>query len=101
MRVAGEVRKRVDEAQRDMERSAVARQGSEEDGEEDEERGGVDADRRSLRSVRAGDRELLEGAEAEVESGGRGEGGVDLLEGVDATAAVTAGSAERVVEFER
>lgn len=100
MRVAGEVRKRVDEAQRDMERSAVARQGSEEDGEEDEERGGVDADRRSLRSVRAGDRELLEGAEAEVESGGRGEGGVDLLEGVDATAAVTAGSAERVVEFE-
>ncbi len=101
MRVAGEVRKRVDEAQRDMERSAVARQGSEEDGEEDEERGGVDADRRSLRSVRAGDRELLEGAEAEVESGGRGEGGVDLLEVVDAAAAVTAGSAERVVEFER
>lgn len=104
MRVAGEVRKRVDEAQRDMERSAVARQGSEEDGEEDEDRGGgVDADRRSLRSVRAGDRELLEGAEAEVESGGRGEGGdgVDLLDGADATAATTAGSAERVVEFER
>lgn len=101
MRVAGEVRKRVDEAQREMERSAVARQGSEEDGEEEgeEERSGGDADRRSLRSVREVDRELLEGAEAEVEPGGKGE--VEgLLEGLDATAAVSAGAAERV-EFER
>ncbi|KAK4697686.1 hypothetical protein P7C71_g454, partial [Lecanoromycetidae sp. Uapishka_2] len=61
MRVAGEVRKRVDEAQRDMERSALQR--SEADIDDDEERGsyGGESDRRSVRET---DRDLLEGEEA-------------------------------------
>lgn len=66
MRVAAEVKRRMDEAQREMERHAVAR-----DDEDDEDEGGGpgsyggEADRRSVREV---DRELLQGAEAEVES---------------------------------
>lgn len=59
MRVAAEVKRRVDEAQREMERHALARDEDEEDDE------GREADRRSVREV---DRELLQGAEAEVES---------------------------------
>lgn len=97
MRVAGEVRKRVDEAQREMERSALQR--SETDLDDEEEKGayGGDADRRSVREV---DRELLEGEEAVV---GVGRGGSlqveeDLLEGMDAQD----GSEEKArVEFER
>ena len=62
MRVAGEAKKRFDEAQREMERSALQRS----DADEDEDGGayGGDADRKS---VREGDRELLEGEEAIVE----------------------------------
>lgn len=97
MRVAGEVRKRVDEAQREMERSALQR--SETDLDDEEEKGayGGDADRRSVREV---DRELLEGEEAVV---GVGRGGSlqveeDLLDGMDAQD----GSEEKArVEFER
>lgn len=70
MRVAAEVRRRMDEAQREMERNALQR-----DDEDDEEDGGDgarisggyggDAERRSVKDA---DRDLLEGAEAEVES---------------------------------
>lgn len=100
MRVAGEVRKRVDEAQREMERSALGRTATDEDGDEDDGgviggEGVVESDRRSLRSVREVDRELLEGAEAVVGGGGTGGNGGDgckeLLEE----------GAEKVVEFER
>lgn len=108
MRVATEVRKRVDEAQREMERNAVARSHTnsmDDDGEEEEERsGGVEADRRSLRSVREGDRELLEGAEAEVEVGGKVAEEDDLLGEIDDMSAATGPSVakgEKVVEFER
>lgn len=83
MRVAGEVRKRMDEAQREMERAA--REGGREGGrvgedEEEDERG---ADRRS---VKAADRDLLEGAEAEVGAGvgaggGVGRGAKDVVDG--------------------
>ena len=97
MRVAGEVRKRVDEAHREMERSALQR--SETDLDDEEEKGayGVEADRKS---VAEGDRELLEGEEAIV---GVGRGGSlqieeDLLGGLN----VEAGSEEKAkVEFER
>lgn len=97
MRVAGEVRKRVDEAQREMERNALQR--SETDLDDEEEKGvyGGEADRRS---VREGDRELLEGEEA-VAGVGRGESlqvEEDLLGGMD----VDAGSKEKGrIEFER
>lgn len=62
IRVATEVRKRVDEASREFERNAVGTRMTE---EEDEEAGGYggDAERRSVRDA---DRDLLEGAEAVV-----------------------------------
>lgn len=67
MRVAGEVRKRVDEVGRDLERNALsAREQQIEDG--DEPYGG-DSDRKS---VREGDRDLLEGADAVAGDGGGG-----------------------------
>lgn len=97
MRVAGEVRKRVDEAQREMERSALQRSETDMDDEEDKGAYGGEADRRS---VREGDRELLEGEEAVV---GVGRGGSlqveeDLLGGMNAEA----GSEEKGrIEFER
>ncbi|KAI9788737.1 MAG: hypothetical protein M1816_006594 [Peltula sp. TS41687] len=66
MRVAAEVKRRMDEAQREMERHALARdRDGEEDVDEEDEGREADADRRSVREV---DRELLQGAEAEVES---------------------------------
>jgi len=70
MRVAAEVRRRMDDAQREMERNALQR-----DDEDDDDEGGDgarisggyggDAERRSVKDA---DRDLLEGAEAEVES---------------------------------
>ena len=97
IRVAGEVRKRVDEAQREIERSALQRSETDADDEDDRGAYGGDADRRS---VREGDRDLLEGEEAVV---GVGRGGSlqaeeDLLGGMD----VEAGSEEKGrIEFER
>lgn len=96
MRVAGEVRKRVDEAQREIERSALQRSETDVDDEDDKGAYG-EADRRS---VREGDRELLEGEEAVV---GVGRGGSlqveeDLLGKMDPEA----GSDEKGrIEFER
>jgi len=92
MRVAGEMRKRMDEAQREMERAARAGEDEEED-----ERGG------DRRSVKAADRDLLEGAEAEAGVGagakdGEGLGGL-LGDGlVDSKGEV---GFEKLVEFER
>lgn len=89
MRVASEVRKRMDDAQREMERSA--REGSRAyDDEEEDER---NFDRRS---VKPADRDLLEGAEAEAGVGavdGKGVGNGGLVEG--------AVEVEKLVEFER
>ena len=97
MRVAGEVRKRVDEAQREMERSALQRSETDLDDEEDKGAYGGEADRKS---VIEGDRELLEGEEAVV-GVGRSESlqvKEDLLGGMDAEAV----SEEKGrVEFER
>lgn len=99
MRVAGEVRKRVDEAQREMERSALQR--SETDIDDEEERGayGGESDRRSVRET---DRDLLDDEEAVV---GVGKGGnkeleEDLLSGMNDESG--AGMVEHgKVEFER
>ena len=99
MRVAGEVRKRVDEVGRDLERSALsAREQQMEDG--DEPYGG-ESDRKS---VRDGDRDLLEGADAVAGGGGRVESsGHDLLGGeMDGMGErPDAFGGEKVVEFER
>ena len=70
MRVAGEVKKRVDEAQRDLERNAMARSNSA--NEEDEEEESIVS---AARSVKETDRDLLEDAEAVVGGGGGGGNG--------------------------
>ena len=107
MRVAGEVRKRVDEVGRDLERSALSvREQQMEDG--DEPYGG-ESDRKSIRD---GDRDLLEGADAVAGGGGRAEGHAkdDLLGGEMDNAGgqperrntdLDAFGGEKVVEFER
>lgn len=105
MRVAGEVRKRMDEAQREMERAARegGRVGEERrrvgEDEEEEERG---FDRRS---VKAADRDLLEGAEAEA-GVGAGSGAKDVLdgeglEGLLGRGLVDSKEVAKLVEFER
>jgi len=94
MRVAAEVRKRMDEAGADLEKHAM--QGNYQD-EEEEERAAVYGGDAERRSVREGDRELLEGAEAEVEIGGVHTG----MESASGSGLVTEGEAEKTVEFER
>jgi hypothetical protein len=68
MRVAAEVRRRMDEAQKEMEKNAVHRpeeDEEDEDGYDPRSAGGYDAEHRSVRSE---DRDLLEGADAEAGS---------------------------------
>ncbi|KAI9715064.1 MAG: hypothetical protein M1812_006182 [Candelaria pacifica] len=68
MRVAAEVRRRMDEAQREMERNALGRD-EEDEGEEGEDSirtaSGYSGDAET-RSVKDSDRDLLEGAEADA-----------------------------------
>ena len=66
MRVATEFKRRMDEAQREMERNALSRDANDDD--DDVGPAGVDAGDADRRSVLDVDRELLQGAEAEVES---------------------------------
>ncbi|KAL8681220.1 MAG: hypothetical protein Q9186_002678 [Xanthomendoza sp. 1 TL-2023] len=68
MKVAQEVKKRMDEAQREMEKSAVQRppHGADEDEEDEEGVRGHMGEGDDRRSVLERDRDLLEGAEAEV-----------------------------------
>ena len=66
MRVASEVRKRMDEAQKDLERNAMSKDDDYYDEDEDEARTpGFQGGDPEKRSVRQQDRDLLEGAEAE------------------------------------
>jgi hypothetical protein len=65
-RVAVEVRRRMDEAQKDLEKSALGGRQDEEDEEDEDYSRGAEQDRRSVRSQ---DRDLLEGADAEAEDG--------------------------------
>ena len=111
MRVAAEVRRRMDEAQKEMEKNAVHRP----EDEEDEDEGydgtrtsgayGGDAERRSVRSE---DRDLLEGADAEAGSI-RGQEGMNEVKQTslnpsekDAGRSRSPSTAtQKVVEFER
>ncbi|KAL9595317.1 MAG: hypothetical protein Q9219_006513 [cf. Caloplaca sp. 3 TL-2023] len=109
MRVAQEVRKRMDEAQRELEKSAVHRPGDEdEEDEEVKEKGGYGGDAERT-SVMERDRDLLEGAEAMVEPHGSShnsssssrkeqEGRLIDLEGEEEVERKAKG---RIVEFER
>ena len=90
------MRKRVDEAHREMEKNALAH-GEGIDDEDDEGRASstytIDPERRSVRS---GDMDLLDGAEAEA--------GLSVKEGVGVVGAgtsIAAASEEKLVEFER
>ena len=74
MRVAQEVKKRMDEAQRELEKNALEAPRPHVDEEEDDDEhrghgGDVNDDRRSVLEK---DRDLLEGAEAEVIMEGKG-----------------------------
>lgn len=120
MRVASEVRKRMDEAQREMERSATTRSGTEDD-EDDEELAGrsgvnggyaIDPDRISVRET---DRDLLEDAEAVVGAGagvgggaGPGAGLRGIIKDLDSEISRKGeggsgvnGEGKKTVEFER
>jgi len=70
MRVATEVKRRMDEAQRDMEKSALGRSQGDDDDDDDEEGEGREHGHEGPggRTVRDGDRDLLGGVEAEVGS---------------------------------
>lgn len=107
MRVAQEVRKRMDEAQRELERSAVQRPGDEdEEDEEAKEKGDYrgDAERRSVMDR---DRDLLEGAEAMVEphgssgSAGKEREGQLIDAGAEIGDDVERNAEGKIVEFER
>ncbi|KAI4110789.1 MAG: hypothetical protein LQ339_001065 [Xanthoria mediterranea] len=114
MKVALEVKKRMDEAQRELEKNAVEvqRPHADEDEEDEEHRGhggDVNDDRRSVLEK---DRDLLEGAEAEVvvegkgvEAGGGGqEGRKEMGDLIDMGFGGEGGPVEgkgKVVEFER
>jgi hypothetical protein len=106
MRVAAEVKRRMDEAQKELEKNAMQRDDDEDDeGEEDQQSIGAyskDSDRRSVRSE---DMDLLEGADAEA-GDGKGSGQVYTstlsVEPASASSARRASSAtEKFVEFER
>ncbi|KAI9795839.1 MAG: hypothetical protein M1833_006788 [Piccolia ochrophora] len=68
MRVAAEVKRRMDDAQREMEKSALGKEEGDEEDDEDDAAAGGDQTEADHRSVREADRDLLEGAEAEVGS---------------------------------
>jgi hypothetical protein len=111
MRVAAEVRRRMDEAQKELEKNAVHR--PEEDEDEDE---GYDGPRTSgayggdaeRRSVRSEDRDLLEGADAEAMSI-RGQEGVSEVKQAtlspttptDARSRSASSATQKVLEFEQ
>lgn len=115
MRVAAEVRRRMDEAQKELEKNAVQRPEDDEDEDEGYDGKGAaggyggDAERRSVRSE---DRDLLEGADAEAGSIKGSLDGVSEVKqgtlspkGSDAHRARSISQAstdtQKVVEFER
>ncbi|TVY20908.1 putative GTPase-activating protein [Lachnellula arida] len=108
MRVAAEVRRRMDEAQKELEQNAVHRPDDDEDDEE-----GYDEPRtpggNAERSVRSEDRDLLEGADAEAMSL-RGHDGVSELKQQGSLSPTTTNAgrsrspsvaSSKVIEFER
>ncbi|KXJ94027.1 TBC domain-containing protein [Microdochium bolleyi] len=104
-RVAVEVRRRMDEAQRELERNALPGQRDEEDDEDDDLHVrpvgayGADAERRSVRSS---DRDLLDGADAEAGASKGQENGSSqsLLDTGNEASGKPAAPVTRTVEFE-
>ncbi|PSS03175.1 rab-GTPase-TBC domain-domain-containing protein [Coniella lustricola] len=125
MRVAAEVKRRMDEAQKELEKNAAPGQRPSHEEDEDDDDGDVDIhqltgtssgkkdmDGRSVRSVRIEDRALLEGADAEAGGNGQnshkgdgdGEGGASASSQAEARRRSVIESdvaiADRTVEFE-
>lgn len=106
MRVAAEVKRRMDEAQKELEKNATHRGDEDEDEEEEEIRiPGIGTDNRDSdrRSVRSEDRDLLDGADAEAGSA-RVEtlaGGGQSSRSRATTTASTKSGTEKILEFER
>lgn len=114
MRVAAEVKRRMDEAQRDLDR-ASGREGDAADDADDDDDDERDAAEKAyggdaeMRSVREADAELLEGAEAlDVDAAALAGTGAAVEAGGATAAAVgerrtrrASGAEEQVVEFER
>ncbi len=106
-RVAAEVRRRMEEAQRELEKNALPGQKDEEEEEEDEAHGrtaggyGGDPERRSVRSS---DRDLLDGADAEAGAAKGQEGSsqsiLDLDGGQPGRLRAVSSSSQRVIEFD-
>ncbi|TVY82341.1 putative GTPase-activating protein [Lachnellula suecica] len=108
MRVAAEVRRRMDEAQKELEKNAVHRPDDEEEDEEGYDpthtSGGYNGDA-ERRSVRSEDRDLLEGADAEAMSI-RGQEGISEVKQPSASRPSllerrSSGDSSKVIEFER
>lgn len=113
MRVAAEVRRRMDEAQKELEKNAVQRPEEDEDDEEEYHRTHTpgdayngDAERRSVRSE---DRDLLEGADAEAMSIRAHEGVTAVKQPIALSPIATdagrsrrgSGTSSKVIEFEQ
>ncbi|KAI1408575.1 TBC-domain-containing protein [Hypoxylon sp. FL1857] len=108
-RVAAEVRRRMEEAQRELEKNAVPGQKDEEEEEEEDIQGprttgyGGDAERRSVRSS---DRDLLDGADAEAGAAkgqdGQGQSIVESngVQGERPRTSSSSATTQRIVEFE-
>ena len=99
MRVAAEVRKKMDEAQKELERSALAHDEEEEEEEDDAPIPGIFAADLEKRGVREGDMDLLDGAEVGSIRGG--EGPVAATEDGISLEAENPAQEEQLVEFER
>jgi hypothetical protein len=110
MRVATEVRRRMDEAQKELEKNAVPGQRQDEDEEDDDDLGidigvrkgpgGASTD--ETRTVRSSDRDLLDGADAEAGASAKSQDLIDVspADGRPRTTSTATGSTTGVVEFE-
>ncbi|KAI1654103.1 TBC-domain-containing protein [Daldinia decipiens] len=106
-RVAAEVRRRMEEAQRELEKNAVPGQKDEEEEEEEDVQGlrpagyGGDPERRSVRSS---DRDLLDGADAGAGAAkspeGQSQSNVDANDTQEGRPRTSSSTTQRIVEFE-
>ncbi|KAH6697271.1 TBC domain-containing protein [Plectosphaerella plurivora] len=105
MRVAAEVRKRMDEAQKELEKNALPGQKYEDDDDDADigveigvRGGGAGQSNAERRGVRSEDRDLLSGADAEAGATGNGKDG--QLVDIEPARAGAGGNGKGVVEFE-
>ena len=108
MRVAAEVRRRMDEAQKELEKNAIHRPDEDEDDDEEPRTSGGYAGDAERRSVRSSDRDLLEGADAEAMSIRGAESTIEVKQsglaptsGNDRRNRSASSSTQKFVEFER